>query len=666
MEANQRTLEELEILRDFKRRMPHVSLLGNVSPFDVRIATIQGGSTGADYPELHRVPREIIQQTIRGVRDGLKPSQVILISGDAGTGKTHLLNGFRSTELQESEGYIYAGGSNHWKMSEFQPRLLDWVVEALTTPSPTEKHALLERIETIGFRAVDHLLENPVAWRSVLVTRLGWLGRKVKFLERVGKLSRERLKRLADQRDPALFGHFDLVKFADYVCRRFLAEGSNPLHRYAMRVMLSYLFHDVRNTGINERERVLNWFRGKDDDGYFLRLLGTRDFPDKAYNQFEAVKLLSHLFSKDVSKQLDTAKHPCRPRVLLLTFDQAEGRNELFDSDSDWSDFFAQLSELYSTLPNVVVLFTMTNRLRDRLHGSLERQFRDRVRMDKAFELRVPTKDQLLGIYVKKMDEWLRDDQSLKSRFSRIGNRYTPFDADEIEREAGTLPVRESFEILDKLFHDRIGKIVVGALYDYKYFRNELQRDEDSARPFDFSADHAATVRLLLEHAKDKLSVRHGFAYKINPANIGNTDVLEIEFTRPGHSGRVFVTLARVSFRYKENVEQIVTSALKGGQKHMNFLFVVRPDRISEDVIPEAYRDQMFLDICSPAVEATCRGLAEIARRQLAGDYPNADQQSEFDTLLAGEMNKIYLGRMLSVASEKLAARLGKDDAAPP
>ena len=61
------------------------------------------------------------------------------------------------------------------------------------------------------------------------------------------------------------------------------------------------------------------------------------------------MKLLAHLFSPAVTTELSDPAHPCRPRVFLLVFDQAEGRNELFEGDADWKDFFAHLSELYNT-----------------------------------------------------------------------------------------------------------------------------------------------------------------------------------------------------------------------------------------------------------------------------------------------------------------------------
>jgi hypothetical protein len=71
------------------------------------------------------------------------------------------------------------------------------------------------------------------------------------------------------------------------------------------------------------------------------------------------------------------------------------------------------LSELYNTLPNVVVLFTMTLSLRTQLHSLMERQFRDRIRMDERFLLRQPDEGQVLSLYRARVEDWLRSDPPL-------------------------------------------------------------------------------------------------------------------------------------------------------------------------------------------------------------------------------------------------------------
>ena len=68
-----------------------------------------------------------------------------------------------------------------------------------------------------------------------------------------------------------------------------------------------------------------------------------------------------------MSAAISCEGNECQSQTFVFAFDQAEGRQELFDSDADWRDFFAYLSEIYNTLPNALVLFTMTPMLKKHL-----------------------------------------------------------------------------------------------------------------------------------------------------------------------------------------------------------------------------------------------------------------------------------------------------------
>jgi predicted ATP-dependent serine protease len=105
--------QRLEVLRAFKRWMTSADATENVSPFDDRISTAHGQTAGADLPAIHAEIRQRIKDAIEMVRNGAGKSQVILLAGDAGTGKTHLLRTFQSREQAEELGYVYVGGSNH-------------------------------------------------------------------------------------------------------------------------------------------------------------------------------------------------------------------------------------------------------------------------------------------------------------------------------------------------------------------------------------------------------------------------------------------------------------------------------------------------------------------------------------------------------------------------
>jgi hypothetical protein len=393
-------LRRLALLREFKLRMLR-SGGENYSPFADRVATSHADRNRIDLDGLHREVRDNIAQQITAVSNHQR-SQVILLSGEAGSGKSHILRYFAQPDVAEELGYVFVGGSNDWKVDEFQPCLLDWMITALTSPSPTEEHQLLNRIRAIGFRAVGQLLENRTALRRCTAK-----GRRRLFGLLSGRRATyETVERLTNDRDPELFRLLDYNRFCEEVCSRFLAEPSNPVHRYAMHVLLAYLFPDRVQSGVGVRDRVLNWFRRRSDDGYWVKRLGISDDLDRRYAIADAIKLLVHLFSPDLSRRLSVKGEEHRPLVFLFVFDQAEGRDELFGKEEDWNHFFAHLSELYNTLPNVLVLFTMTIGLRNILHPKMERQFKDRIRKDERFVLRQPSPGEIQALYRARLAGW--------------------------------------------------------------------------------------------------------------------------------------------------------------------------------------------------------------------------------------------------------------------
>ncbi|MCE9531201.1 MAG: ATP-binding protein [Planctomycetes bacterium] len=656
------SLEELDVLRSFKERMPKPDSAGNTSPFDARVATVAGDpALDGDVSDLHQEVRLRIRQTIEVVlRDGSRKSQVLLLAGDPGTGKTHTLNKFRPQELQDEIGYIFVGGSNHWRIGEFEAQLLDWVVQALTAPSPTEDHPLLERIRAIGFRAVDHLMMDPVAWRPLLrkkswvIRKLGWLGRRLSWFNAP---TRDYLVGLADKRDPRVFTHFDEIGFGDYVCSRFLAEPSNPLHRYALRVLLAYVFPDTHDRGVSTRERVINWFRNHDDNKYFTKRLGINDQPDTSYERMEAIKLLAHLFSPAVSSKLSTEKYHCRPRVLFLTFDQSEGRNELFADDKDWMDFFAHLSELYNSLPNVVVLFTMTLALRNKLHAKMERQFRDRIIMDDKMVLPFPTESEILRLYRTRIEKWITSDAELSKQYAALENVHVPFSSDEIKQTAGNRSVRDALEFLNTAFRRKLrDEVIIGARLDYLYIRNELKTDESKGSEWEYTAATLDTVERLLDEVGATLYEFHGIRIKDRNRNkLNNVPIVSFQFEKIGGSPSVMVHLARVGSIYKDPCDQLVKQCLYDRNKERTHLLIVRPQVINWNP-PAAYAKQVHKELSLVEMESTFRALLELTQKApIYSEKP--DQQRDYIDTLNGEVQKTFLGKLLRLARERLDAR---------
>jgi hypothetical protein len=643
-------LQRLQVLQAFKRRMPRADDAENVSPFDDRVSTAHGTAAAGDLPEIHAEVRRRIRHTIEAVRDGERKSQVVLLAGDAGAGKTHLLRTFQSPALAEEVGYVYVGGSNHWHVGEFQARLLDWMIEALTAESPAQAHLLLSRVRAIGFRAVDHLLANPVAWRQCLARPRGrWLGRPLAWLRAPSYAAQ---KQLADARDPAVFRALDFARFSEYVCDRFLAEKSNLTHRYALRVLLMYLFPDREETGVGTRERVLHWFRGRADVAYFTRRLGASERLDRQFSLFEAVKLLVHLFSPTVSRELSGEKGECPPRVFLLVFDQAEGRNELFESDGDWMDFFAHLSELYNTLPNVVVLFTMTLGLRNHLHGLMERQFRDRIRMDEKFTLHHPDDGQVLALYRARVERWLRPDPALLESYRGLEGPYVPFDRGRVLEIAGQQAIRDALEALDAAFHQAMRDLVVESELDFHFWLNELQPLEAAQNDFEYTAGHLDTVRDLLREAGSWLPAEYGVTLDVEEVPGVAPATLALRFGDPAIPGAwVCAYLAKLTYKGVQGQVDEATELLFHKQKTRYTLWPLRAGEIKAEHHPKK-GDQIFPRVTPPALESRLRALGYLAGRQ--PDYERAGHWPAARQLIRREFDGTYLGEVFRDARRRL------------
>jgi hypothetical protein len=591
---------------------------------------------------------------------------VILLWGERGTGKTHLLQTYRSPDRAEAHGYIFVGGSNHWHISEFEARLLDWIIGAVTAPSTSGEHQLLTRIRAIAFRAVDQFLEGA-AWRQfVSRPRAGWLGRKMRWLRsRLGFVpgpSHEELKQLADNRDPAVFALLDFTKFSEYVCDRFLADKSNIGQRYALRVLLLYLFPPETETGVGHRERVLHWFRRKADDGYFARRLGVEESLDRRFAQFDAVRLLVHLFSPAVSRELATEKHPCPARVFLITFDQIEGRNELFDSDGEWRDFFAQLSELYHTLPNVVVLFTMTLGLRNRLHSLMERQFQDRIRMDNAFQLQFPQQDQVLSLYRSRVRYWLQGNDQLLEEYERVRNHYLPLNQELALSEAGLHSLRDILENLNRTFRQALTVQIAEPRLDFLVaFNEEVQRfrkgRETATDPLsydlDYTKDHLRSIQQLFGVAGEVL-LRNGL--RVVTAEMDDSldpPVVRVQFQDATRSGiSVSYYIPRLGFQYAIPIQKAISNTLYWKEKLRHFLWCVRPAPMKEVDIPEQYALQVRVLDFLPELDAKFRALSLVIGNR--SGYEARNQWPAAVEVAYTELMPSYFGELLKDARQRL------------
>jgi hypothetical protein len=647
-------LLRLEVLRAYKSRLSRGGDL-NLSPFGTdEVVRYHTDVTSLDVPAIHRGVRDRIEAILREVRGG-KGSQVAILCGSPGTGKSHLINCFRPRSRGEELGYLLVCNSNHWKSSEFEECLLDWVLDALVYPAPDEPHLLLDKVQEIAFQALQQIVDRPGEVSRYTAT--GGRG----FLRRWwGRLTGSAHARFLDalaRRDPEVFRWLDFPPFAAFVCKRFLFDSSNPFHRYAMHVLLRYLFAE-------DREKVLHWLRRKPVHKHFLRALGAHDEIDRNYKVFDVVKILVSLFTPDIARKLQSAGgRPGRDAVFFFAFDQSEAREALFDSPEEWKRFFAQLSELYNALPNVFILFTMTVALRNQFIGTMEGQFKDRIRHDPQFILGEPEPAEVLELYRQRVERWLGEEAAeVRAKWDALGNPYLPFEPSQVLEFSRRSTLRDTIKAFDQHFREALAGEVIGPNLDFLVFQKELRRLEVVTKPFEYTSDHLKTVESLLTLAGEAIAREAGLGLD-NWARIqtdpGGLAVLRLQFCeRDTPSLWVRVFLVRLSFAYTNKLPECV-KLLANLTKARNFLWLVRPDRIDSSV--ESQRPgQVFARELPPATETT---LAALVRTwQQKGSYPT-EQWAEAEPYLLAQLKATYFGELLDQISQAVAKLKSAPDA---
>ena len=201
------------------------------------------------------------------------------------------------------------------------------MVSALARPGDEFGGRLWQRVADIGFKAAELMLSNPLASARVMRPQTQ---RTLYQLFHGRKPNTSDIARgLLASREPELFGMFHRGRFGEYVCEKFLADAGNPVHRYALNVLLSGLLPDGGDPDtLGAKERAVHWFRGRKDDGYFRKLLGVDEALDRSYKVAEAIQLFVHLFSPEVTTAISSEGRTCEPQIFVFAFDQAEGRQE--------------------------------------------------------------------------------------------------------------------------------------------------------------------------------------------------------------------------------------------------------------------------------------------------------------------------------------------------
>lgn len=643
-------LTRLEILRAFKKHFAG-DRKTNRSPFaEDRVVRYHTDVTAWDVPEIHRHVRETIQQQIRGIRAG-RPSQVVILAGEPGMGKSHLLNSFRGDKQQDDGGYVLVCNANHWRVEEFEECLLDWTLDALVRPSPQGPHLLLGKIQEIAFQALGQILTRPGQFRQF--QKRSGAGLLRRFFGKLFGSGHARVQKALEKRDVRIFGQLDFARFASYVCDKFLPEKGNPFHRYVLRVLLRYLFPE-------DRELVLHWLRRKNVQAQFVKKLGAEEAIDRHYKVLDTLKILISLFTPDVTRNLNPGAASPQDRVFFFAFDQIEGRAELFEREEDWFKFFAQLAELYNALPNVFILFTMTIKWRELLYPKMERQFQQRIHRDQKLVLREIEADEVLAVYRRRIDHWLGNGVESESVHKRLGDprcRYLPFAQEEVLEMSRQKTLREFLDQVDRQFRGQMLEVTVeDPRFEYLVMFNELRQNEADARPFDYTDDHLAHVEELLYRSGGVLAGAYDMTFggleKIETAD--GLPALRLEFRRDDRWVRAF--LVRLPFRYNQKLPGCL-DLLANKQRSRYALWLLRPDRIDRSL--EEYKPgQIFTRELPLSTETSLQAMLHLLNKR---DQFRPRVWAEAEQVLREEFKLTYLGELFQEASEDLEGKQRED-----
>jgi hypothetical protein len=646
-------LARLEILHAYKRHFGRDERV-NRSPFEQgQIVRYFDDVRAQDVPEIHQQVRQGIQDIVAQVRRG-DGSRIVILAGEPGMGKSHLINFFRSPEQARQAGYVLVGNSNHWKCSEFEACLLDWILEALLRPGPESPHLLLEKIEDVAFQALAQILNKPGEIdRYRAGGRAGVFGR---LWRRLAGNSHARFQRMLEKRDPRAFRRLDFRRFAGYICARFLHESGNPFHRYVLQVLLCHLFYE-------NREQVVHWLRRRPVGDYFLRHIGAADEIDKNYKIIDTIKVLISIFSDEVADGLSLGSpKPSMPLVFFFAFDQPEGRHELFDSEDDWRKFFAQLSELYNSLPNVFILFTMTASLGKRLHAAMEAQFRDRIQRDHKFLLHAIEDPEVLALYERHVEQWLGSAlEEVCPKIKELGNPYLPFDQKQVIEMAQRHTLRDMLREFDRSFRQVLVNLPTkDPILDYRTYQNEIRRDEPADSPYAYTTSHLRIVCELFKQFGPTVARHAGLAYggAIVSDESDEPRHLELYFHVPDDPSRwVRVFVCRLNMHWRRAADGFI-ERLAHRQRSKNLLFLLR-NRDFEAEIPLGREEQIFPHIYPVSVHTDMQSMLRLLANR--ADYDVTPWQV-CEHLLLSELDRTYVGDILRQVKRAIQRQRGQEE----
>lgn len=321
----------------------------------------------------------------------------------------------------------------------------------------------------------------------------------------------------------------------------------------------------------------------------------------------------------------------------------------------------------------MLILFTMTTGLRDRLHSKIEKQFHDRIRRDGRFVLHYVEQGEMLALYRKRLDRWIGPGEAeLRASLQASGEPHLPFTAARAIQLTEQKSLRDGLRALDEKFREELSRVTTDVPYDYLIWKREL-RAKLSGDAFEDTKGHLETVQTLLNNLGEALAGECGMVLEqVVRQDQDGLEVLLLRFHDPADSSRwVRVYLCRLTFVFNQKLRKAL-DLLANRNRKKNFLWVVRAAPIPPDSLAER-PGQAFAHLLLPETEVALKAMISVQDSQQ--EYEQRDARNNTThwcdglRFLAKDFAQTHVGNLFAHARqaiEHLAPAEADTDAEPP
>ena len=641
-ESQRRTRDQIR-LKALRSLKSHYQSADNISPFatdqTVRYGTPPEKLQELHVDQIHGVVRERLFDALGEVRR-TGQSHIAMLVGDPGVGKTHTLEWLRDPARAEKSKYVFVLESNHWELRDLERLLLDRMVEAITDSRRGES-LLHQKMKYLGFRMLDDIVPDRyevarLQVRQPIVARLrAWLQPK-----------QHSLGALHERGDLDALRRLDRTELVNRFCLQFLAHSEEARHKRIVEQLFSYLLDE------GQRDAIKRWLQ---DDSTTLDL------------RVEMIRVLASLFAPPPGQALEEPGNPTR--VFVLAFDQLEARSAFMrDDHQGWLDFFGRLSELYNSLPNVLLLFTLPLHLSKALRGRMQAQFRDRVGNESRYQLELPTLEQVRLLYQHRLERWLGPAANeLLPRLTEAEAPLLPFGGDDDLRSilvddqgqrVGNVSIRRWLERLDAVFSARMAEAVVEPELDFLVALQDLRGREPtelrSPEHRSYVEPHIKMLGTLLKTAPGALELGWGLKVQVDtPDHLDlarGASIVDLVF-RPSQEGigdwvRTHVVGLRARFTmFKDDVDRLLDTP----EPDRVFAWCLRAGPIGW---PPGPKERLLtVEDFPPRDQTVLHALSVLLERRAS--YASEEATEAFHRVIVKELRNIWVGKLLDRARRR-------------